>query len=193
MSRIEDTGIGVCIPDFVKKDTPVFFAVDNIDFLEDTPCGKDTLHGTVIVMFQKESSCSSTSDTINSSTLHIPETIGAKPLQLKIRYKEAPKISLKPIKFEQTQYKCDNLPAIDYNKIWVLSCYAANNVDETSESHMSNDIPDSVENILITMPSTSRPHLRKIGVMPTWGATRSLILRSEGKHVDIVRGGHPSF
>lgn len=31
---------------------PIFYAVDNIDFDEDTSDGKQTLHGTVIVLFQ---------------------------------------------------------------------------------------------------------------------------------------------
>ena len=44
MSRIQDTDIAVCIQDIVIKDISVFFATDNIDFLEDTPCGKDTLY-----------------------------------------------------------------------------------------------------------------------------------------------------
>ena len=104
ISRMEDTGYGVCLPDFVKKDKPVFFAVDNIDFLEDTPCGKDTLHGTVVVMYQKEETGDKNDETINKP-LHIPQKLVTNPPNLKIRFKQAPKISLKPIKFEQTQYQ----------------------------------------------------------------------------------------
>lgn len=51
--RMTDTG-GYCLPDFIKKGITVFFAVDNIDFMEDTPYGQDTLHGTLIVVNQKE-------------------------------------------------------------------------------------------------------------------------------------------
>ena len=45
---------GLYIPPFVVKNKSVYFAIDNVDFLEDTPTGKDTLHGTAIVMYQKE-------------------------------------------------------------------------------------------------------------------------------------------
>ena len=45
---------GLYIPPFVVENKSVFFAIDNVDFLEDTPTGKDTLHGTAIVMYQKE-------------------------------------------------------------------------------------------------------------------------------------------
>ena len=51
--RMTETG-GYCLPDFVKKGVPIFFAVDNIDFLEDTPYGHGTLHGTIIVLYQEE-------------------------------------------------------------------------------------------------------------------------------------------
>lgn len=51
--RMTDTG-RYCLLDFVKKGVPLFFAVDNIDFMEDTPYGQDTLHGTIIVVCQKE-------------------------------------------------------------------------------------------------------------------------------------------
>jgi hypothetical protein len=43
---------GVYVPPQLKEGVPVFFAVDNIDFQEDTPDGKRTTHGTVIVVFQ---------------------------------------------------------------------------------------------------------------------------------------------
>ena len=40
------------IPPKLIKSVPVFYAVDNIDFDEDTADGKHTLHGTVVVAFQ---------------------------------------------------------------------------------------------------------------------------------------------
>ena len=50
--RIQDAG-GFCLPDFVKKGENVWFALDNIDCLEDTPYGQNTLHGTIIVLNEK--------------------------------------------------------------------------------------------------------------------------------------------
>ena len=90
------------------------------------------------------------------------------------------------MKFDVTQYRWETPSDTDYNKIWALSSYATNRVDETVESHMPSDMSYPVENILSTMPSTTRSQLQKKDVMPTWAATRSLILRSEGKHMDIV-------
>ncbi len=45
---------GLYVPPFIKKGTFVYFAVDNADFLEDTPDGKGTTHGTITVMYQKD-------------------------------------------------------------------------------------------------------------------------------------------
>ena len=43
---------GLYVPPFLKKGTFVFFAVDNIDFAEDTADGKGTTHGTITVVYQ---------------------------------------------------------------------------------------------------------------------------------------------
>ena len=45
---------GVYLPPFAVKNKPVYFAEDNTDFDEATPDGTNTLHGTIIVMFQQE-------------------------------------------------------------------------------------------------------------------------------------------
>ena len=42
-----------CLLDFVKKGLNIWFAVDNIDLVEDTPNGQNTFHGTVIVTNQR--------------------------------------------------------------------------------------------------------------------------------------------
>ena len=49
INEMANTG-GYCLPDFIKKDVPLYFAIDNIDFLEDTAYGQNTLHGTIIVV-----------------------------------------------------------------------------------------------------------------------------------------------
>jgi len=46
---------GICLPPWVVQDTFVWFALDNIDFLEATPSGMNTLHGTAIAIYQSES------------------------------------------------------------------------------------------------------------------------------------------
>ena len=44
---------GLYVPPFLKKGTFVSFAVDNIDFAEDTADGKGTTHGTITAVYQK--------------------------------------------------------------------------------------------------------------------------------------------
>lgn len=53
LERMKESG-GFCLPDFFKKGVNVWFAVDNIDLLEDTPTGQNTFHGTVVVINQRE-------------------------------------------------------------------------------------------------------------------------------------------
>ena len=52
LQRIVETG-GFCLPNFVKQDVNIWFAIDNIDLLEDTLTGQNTFHGTVIVLNQR--------------------------------------------------------------------------------------------------------------------------------------------
>ena len=39
--------------EFFVKNRHVFFAIDNVDFAEDTHDGKHTLHGTAMAIYQK--------------------------------------------------------------------------------------------------------------------------------------------
>ena len=52
---------GVYLPPWSVPDEFTCFAIDNIDFLEQTPSGMNTLHGTAIAMYQQktEGECSS--------------------------------------------------------------------------------------------------------------------------------------
>lgn len=50
--KMEETN-GVYLPADMSKGKMTFFAIDNIDFTEDTVDGKNTLHGTVLVAFQQ--------------------------------------------------------------------------------------------------------------------------------------------
>ena len=45
---------GIFIPPDVVSGRRVFFAVDNVDFAEDTPDGKRTMHGTEMAIFQRK-------------------------------------------------------------------------------------------------------------------------------------------
>ena len=45
---------GLYIPPDVVQGTQVFFAVDNVDFAEDTPDGKNTFHGKAMAIYQRQ-------------------------------------------------------------------------------------------------------------------------------------------
>ena len=51
LEKMDSLG-GVFLPPWLVKGTFVWFALDNIDFLELTPCGMNTLHGTAIAVYQ---------------------------------------------------------------------------------------------------------------------------------------------
>ena len=59
LERMNFTG-GVYRPPWLVHDMFVWFALDNIDFLEFTPSGMNTLHGTAIAVYQTASDSSST-------------------------------------------------------------------------------------------------------------------------------------
>jgi hypothetical protein len=67
VSRMSETD-GIYIPPGLQYGTPLFFAADNIDFSEDTIDGKNTLHATVIVVFQQVQEVTSTASTLPIST-----------------------------------------------------------------------------------------------------------------------------
>ena len=53
LERMEENG-GVYIPPDIVKGRQVYFAVDNVDFAEDTYDGQRTLHGTVMAVYQRK-------------------------------------------------------------------------------------------------------------------------------------------
>ena len=52
LKRMEENG-GLFLPPDIVKGRHVFFAIDNIDFAEDTYDGRNTLHGTAMAIYQK--------------------------------------------------------------------------------------------------------------------------------------------
>ena len=53
LERMEQNG-GVYLPPDIVKGRHVFFAIDNVDFAEDTYDGQRTLHGTAMAIYQKK-------------------------------------------------------------------------------------------------------------------------------------------
>ena len=52
LQRMEQCG-GVYLPPDIVKGRHLFFAIDNVDFAEDTCDGKGTLHGTAMAIYQR--------------------------------------------------------------------------------------------------------------------------------------------
>ena len=86
VADITQKNSGVYVPPNIKYGTPLHFAIDNTDFRNDTPNGKDEFHGTGQILFQKRAST-------QISKLRIPRSSSTK------------------MKFQQNEliqsYKCD--------------------------------------------------------------------------------------
>jgi len=65
----------------------VYFAIDNVDIIEDTPLGHDTFHGTVVVICQRESDYA----TSFNGPLQIPVSATSK-CNYEVKYFDSPKI-----------------------------------------------------------------------------------------------------
>ena len=120
LHRMIETG-GYCLPDYVKKGINIWFAVDNIDLLEDTTTGQKTFHGTVIVINQQNVD----GEPVNQP-LVIPDKLQSEtPLAFEIKYLPELEITkAKPIRFEDYQLgKRQSLIAKDYTHTWALATF----------------------------------------------------------------------
>ena len=140
LRRMQTTG-GFCLPDFIKKNVRVRFAIDNIDLLEDTPTGQNSFHGTVMVIFQEDVP----GDCING-TLTIPTKLSKPSEQLHMVQEYEPLTTInktKPIKFESFQYTNNTLQStVCYTRTWALAAHlsrADEIEDETGERSEIND------------------------------------------------------
>ena len=124
IDRINKTGC-YCIPDFVKKGVHLWFAIDNIDFLEATAYGQNTLHGTIIIVFQRDED----GEPVNPP-LKIPITLPKDLKQLTINYEEEPMITLKPIRFSSFTHDftsdADLKKYETFTETWAFASYAGN-------------------------------------------------------------------
>jgi len=122
LQRIVETG-GFCLPNFVKRDIIIWFAVDNIDLLEDTPTGQNTFHGTVIVLNQRAEDCEAVNQPL-ALTPKAPDL--SAQVGLEVKYCEQLVIKPKPVRLET--YKLGNrteLISNDYTHTWALTNYLA--------------------------------------------------------------------
>jgi len=93
LQRMDAAG-GFCLPNFVKKGVNVWFAVDNIDLLEDTQTGQNTFHGTVIVINQRVVD----GEPINEPLIIPEKRQSPPPHSLNVKYLNEPAIKHKPIR-----------------------------------------------------------------------------------------------
>ena len=64
LKRMEESN-GLFLPPDIVKGRHVFFAIDNMDFAEDTYDGRNTLHGTAMDIYQKSCSRRDTIDPVS--------------------------------------------------------------------------------------------------------------------------------
>ena len=112
--------------DFIKQNKNVYFAVDNIDFLEDTAFGQNTTHGTVMVIFQEEDG--------DGQPINTPLQIPQKALsqKLEIAYREEPVINPQAIRFDTYEFDKNSHLLLDMERedhVWALGCYLSNAIN----------------------------------------------------------------
>lgn len=199
---------GYCLPDFVKRNVPIWFAADNIDFLENTAYGQNTFHGTLLVLFQRDED----GELINKP-LQIPSKPPEKPHQVQIKYRDEPEIKLTPIRFPSYSVGRGADLLTQYSKFthtWALANLftspSLSDEPETNDSGGARDnaeskdasddentgdaadidvidasaVGDKTEMILeVTERKEKKTRLRKCDVMPTWAATQHLLIKNQ--------------
>jgi len=117
--RMKRTG-GFCLPSFVMKGKSVYFAADNIDFLENTADGQNTLRGTMLVINQNQDN----DDDVNEP-LHIPDEIV--PVDVNTNFRNSPSIEPKPITVDKFEFH-SNDPFVrkyeTYDRVWLMATVA---------------------------------------------------------------------
>ena len=131
LKRMEKTG-GYCLPDFVKKDVPIYFAVDNIDFLECTAYGQNTLHGTMLVLFQRDID----GVPVNES-IRIPSSLPEASNKLKIHYHDAPELKLHPIRFKKYSFEDETQlqKYTNFTNVWAMTSFLGNESSYQNETN----------------------------------------------------------
>ena len=195
LQRIVETG-GFCLPDFVKRDVNIWFAVDNIDLLEDTPTGQNTFHGTVIVLNQREED----GEAVNQPLVFPPKALDpSAQVGFEVKYCEQLVIKPKPVRFETFQLgNRTKLLSNDYTHTWALANYLATedasdktldvpqtenqqqqDIDEQQDQREveSENFQDFDDPILVVKERTqTRKMTAKKEVLTTWAGTKSLLL-----------------
>lgn len=187
--RMRESG-GYCLPSFVKKNTPVFFAADNIDFLEDTADGQNTLHGTLLVINQK----------VNNKELPVNEPLEIPKVStgtdVETTYLHAPEIKLEPLRFEKFEFnsQAELLKKYETHDLaWFVASHAQRDTGDSHEEASGSDYEsgiadtnDDSDDISINTcdinNDSHKPKESKTDIMPTWAATNSLLIQCSSRH-----------
>lgn len=143
---------GLFIPSWMVKDQFVWFALDNIDFLEDTVNGKDTLHGSVLAVYQ--STHPNNSSVVSHIDLKSAPSSHKETLQCNVLHCPTPKVGCKVLPFDVS----DSYRAIDkchqLDLLWILSCLRL--TEDTEDKTTSSDfsVTWNVFNSLLSPEST---------------------------------------
>ena len=127
VSRMAKTG-GYCIPEFVVRGKRLYFALDNIDYTEDTPFGQNSTYGTFMVIWQEVDD--DENSVLVNPELDIPKR--SSPVEIEIEYLKAPEMNPQAIRFSNVQLndnEVSNRLLKEYNKVfrtWALSSHLSN-------------------------------------------------------------------
>lgn len=134
--RMETSG-GFCLPPFIEKGKSLFFAADNIDFLENTADGQNTLHGTILVINQNQGGDSdSTTGLPVSEPLRIPDDV--KPIDVDIKLQHPPSLEVKTItasSFEFGSFQHAISENEMYDKAWFMASFSTRSNTTSSATH----------------------------------------------------------
>ena len=143
IDRINNTGY-MCIPEFVRKGVHCWFAVDNIDFLEFTAYGGGTLHGAIIVMFQRDED-----GEIINPPLKIPMKLPKENLKMILQYKAEPEIIQHPIRFATFCHDFTSQDQVEkyftFTETWALSSLAGNETFDVVPERLQNVVPSTAD------------------------------------------------
>ena len=180
VERMKLTG-GFCFPEFVIRGKPIMFAIDNIDFTEDTPFGQDTTHGTGVVVCQENDE----KGTKINPPLEIPKN--PEENDTTINYLSLEDVIPKAIKFDEVNiHNQDTLNDMlrEYfqrNQTWAFACHLT---DQSTADELEPAQTNQEEEI-----DSDQGTLEKSALMPTWAATNSLLLKDKGHEVKRMNTG----
>ena len=123
----------LCSARFVKMGKSIYFAVDNIDFLE------DTAYGTLVVINHEENEDGEP----DNDTLAIPDKPW--PVCIDVVYRDEPMISLKPVKFDTYNINegADLLAVYKQkDRTWALAKHLGNIKPDKPDTIQENSLDD---------------------------------------------------